>query len=159
MSIHVRCRNCGKVTENGRFCQVCGAPLADVAGGETTQMRARVDDLTRQLERANSERRAALSQKDDLQRSLEEARRNLREEEPRREKAESEVERLKTSLLSAERISRKTTDEIAAQVYEYLSSHRGEIDPMQCAGELRVSERDIMEGLDFLQRQRKIERA
>jgi predicted nucleic acid-binding Zn-ribbon protein len=130
-----------------------------VAGGEITQLRARGDDLTRQLERMNSERRAALSQKDDLQRSSEEARRNLHEEERRREKAESEVERLKTSLLSAERISRKTTDEIAAQVYEYLSSHRGEIDPLQCAGELKVSEREIMEGLDFLQRQRKIERA
>ena len=137
MSARVRCRNCGSITEGGRFCQICGSTLVDPASSEIAQLRTQVNDLTRQLEKISSE---------------------LREERRNRGRVEAEAERLRAALGNAEKMSRKSIDQTAAEVYEYLASHRGELDPLLCAAELRVSERDVMECLDVLQRQRKIER-
>ncbi len=172
MSATIHCRRCGSLTEAGLFCQICGAPLAEQVSNESTQLRAQVDNLTRQIARMEGERRDALRQREDLQNQLDQTKRqrddlqhlldqaksDVATEARRRERAEGEAERLKTALASAEKSSRKTLDEITAEVYEYLASHRGEIDTLRCAAELHVSETEVMESIDFLQRQRKIDR-
>lgn len=104
------------------------------------------------------ERRATIARQYEL-RALDDARRNLEAEEHRRKTMEREDERLKGEVerLKSE-LSRKTQEETIAQVYEYLSRNRGDIDPLRCAAELRVSEREVMDSLDLLQKQRRIER-